>query len=132
MHGYQLMQAMAERTEGAWRPSPGAIYPTINQLEDEGFVTIAVDGGRKLVTLTESGRALVEAGDLVDPFVELTSRGGPNTDLRGILEELHSAARQVARSGTQAQRQLAHKVLTDARRALYLVLAEAATEPSDV
>ena len=39
MHGYQLMQAMAERTNGVWRPSPGAIYPTIAQLEDEGLVT---------------------------------------------------------------------------------------------
>ena len=52
MHGYQLMQAVADRTDGARRPSPGAVYPTIAQLEDEGLVTTEVDGGRKLVTLT--------------------------------------------------------------------------------
>ena len=34
MHGYQLMSAITERTSGAWRPSPGTIYPTIAQLED--------------------------------------------------------------------------------------------------
>src|SRR5690349_872239 len=38
MHGYQLMQQMAERSGGAWRPSPGSVYPTLSQLEDEGLV----------------------------------------------------------------------------------------------
>ena len=56
MHGYQLMQAVAERTGGAWKLSPGAVYPTIAQLEDEGLVRISAEGGRKLVTLTEAGR----------------------------------------------------------------------------
>src|ERR1022692_1353778 len=45
MHGYQLMQAIADRTQGAWRPSPGAIYPTIAQLEDEGLVSVTPDAG---------------------------------------------------------------------------------------
>src|SRR3978361_166822 len=63
MHGYQLMQAIAERTEGAWRPSPGAIYPTLNQLQDEGLVTMTTDGGRKLAPSTDAGREyLVEHG----------------------------------------------------------------------
>src|SRR3954451_11769773 len=56
MHGYQLMQAIAERSGGRWPPSPGAIYPTISQLEDEGLVTVTADAGRKLVTLTDTGR----------------------------------------------------------------------------
>ena len=55
MHGYQLMQTIAERTDGAWSPSPGAIYPTLNQLEDEGLVHIDTSGGRKEVSLTEAG-----------------------------------------------------------------------------
>ena len=56
MHGYQLMQAISERSGGRWTPSPGAIYPTINQLEDEGLVSVTADSGRKLVTLTDAGR----------------------------------------------------------------------------
>ena len=36
MNGYQLMQTIADRSGGRWTPSPGAIYPTLNQLEDEG------------------------------------------------------------------------------------------------
>src|SRR4051794_3835778 len=46
MHGYQLMQAIAERSGGRWTPSPGAIYPTLNQLEDEGLVTVTQESGR--------------------------------------------------------------------------------------
>src|SRR5204863_7298875 len=61
MHGYQLMQAIADRTGGRWAPSPGAIYPTINQLEDEGLVTIEAGSGRKLVSLTDAGRSQAEA-----------------------------------------------------------------------
>src|SRR6185436_15416711 len=72
MHGYQLMQAIAERSGGRWTPSPGAIYPTINQLEDEGLVTVTADSGRKLVTLTDAGRERVAARQETgaDPFAD--------------------------------------------------------------
>src|SRR6478609_783253 len=61
MHGYQLMQAISDRSGGRWTPSPGAIYPTIAQLDDEGLVTVTADAGRKLVTLTDAGREHVQA-----------------------------------------------------------------------
>jgi len=56
MHGYQLMQAIADRSGGRWTPSPGAIYPTISQLEDEGPVNVTAESGRKLVAMTHDGR----------------------------------------------------------------------------
>src|SRR5688572_15232683 len=104
MHGYQLMQAIAERSGGRWTPSPGAIYPTISQLEDEGLVTVTADAGRKLVALTDAGREHIEAarGTSPDPFAGHPT-SGPGTDLRGLLEQLHAAVRQVARTGTDAQ-----------------------------
>jgi DNA-binding PadR family transcriptional regulator len=124
MHGYQLMQAIAERTGGTWAPSPGAIYPTINQLEDEGLVAITAEAGRKLVRLTASGRELLEANrdSWVDPFAGFDPTA-PGTDLRRLMHELHEATRQVGRAGTDAQREAAAKILTDARRELYLLLA---------
>src|SRR3954451_16569652 len=72
MHGYQLMQAIADRTGGRWTPSPGAIYPTISQLEDEGLVTVTADAGRKLVALTDAGRERVAAHHEpgADPFAD--------------------------------------------------------------
>lgn len=121
MYGYQLMQTVTDRTNGAWRPSAGAIYPTLQQLEDEGLVHTTAEGGRKLVTLTDAGREYIEANaeSWGDPFAFVGS--GP--DLRGPLHDLHGAARQVQMSGNAAQLAAAEKVLTDARRALYLILA---------
>jgi DNA-binding PadR family transcriptional regulator len=124
MHGYQLMQAIADRSGGRWTPSPGAIYPTIAQLEDEGLVTVTAESGRKLVTLTDAGREhLAARGDAADPFAGFRS-DGPGSDLRGLLEQLHGAVRQVARTGTDAQLTAAGSILSEARRSLYLLLAD--------
>ncbi len=123
MHGYQLMQAMAERSRGTWQPSPGAVYPLLGQLEDEGLITVSAEGGRRLARLTEAGRAVVAAGrgTWSDPFAGQEAAAG--FDLRPLLAQLHDAARQVARAGGEAELAAAAKVLTDARRALYLLLA---------
>jgi DNA-binding PadR family transcriptional regulator len=126
MHGYQLMQAMTERTGGAWRPSPGAIYPTIAQLEDEGLVTTEAEGGRKLVSLTDAGRAYLDdpRQGVTDPFAAITASDAGAPNLRTAVAEVHSAAKSVAINGTHAQVTAAQSVLADARRALYLILAE--------
>ena len=121
MHGYQLMQAIAERSGGRWTPSPGAIYPTISQLEDEGLVTVTADAGRKLVTLTDAGREQATAAG--DPFAGFAAEG-PGVDVRGLLEQLHGAVREVVRSGSEAQLTAAAGIISDARRALYLLLAD--------
>lgn len=61
-HGYELIRALEERTGGAYRPSPGVIYPTLSLLEDEGFATpAAAEGGRKSYAITESGREALAA-----------------------------------------------------------------------
>jgi len=129
MHGYQLMQAAADRTGGAWRLSPGAVYPTIAQLEDEGLVQVTPEGGRKLVTLTAQGREHLAALGDVDPFAAFGDEGG-RTDLREPLAELMGAARQLARSGSAAQLAEAARVLAEARRSLYLLLAGETPAPS--
>jgi DNA-binding PadR family transcriptional regulator len=122
MHGYQLMQAVADRTGGAWRVSPGAVYPTIAQLEDEGLVLVSSEGGRKLVTLTEAGREHVAGLSDTDPFAAFTGTG-ERVDLRGAIGELMGAAHQLSRVGDPAQLAAAAAVLADARRSLYLILA---------
>ncbi|MGY1619225.1 PadR family transcriptional regulator [Geodermatophilus sp. SYSU D00691] len=122
MHGYQLMQAVADRTAGAWRLSPGAVYPTIAQLEDEGLVRVSTDGGRKLVALTEAGREHVGTLGGADPFAAFTG-DGERVDLRTGVGELMGAVHQLGRVGNPAQLAAAAKVLADARRSLYLILA---------
>jgi len=126
MHGYQLMQQIAERSQGVWRPSPGTIYPVLAQLEDEGLVEVTRIQGRKLATLTDDGRAYVRdhADELGDPFAALREEFGSRIDLREPMASLVSAIRQIARSGSAGQQEAARTVLRDARRALYLILAD--------
>ena len=131
MHGYQLMQAIAERSGGRWTPSPGAIYPAINLLEDEGLVAVTAQAGRKVVALTDAGREYVttESVTWADPFAAFEgAAAGP--DLRDLVMQLAGATRQVARAGSAEQAEAAATILADARRALYLLLADgpAATE----
>jgi len=128
MHGYQLMQAITERTSGAWRPSPGAIYPTLAQLDDEGLIDTLAQDGRKLATLTDAGQTYLRSREetLPDPFAEFTTRCAGNSELREALEELRYPVRQLARGDAQ-QVQAAQRVLTEARRSLYLILAEIPT-----
>jgi DNA-binding PadR family transcriptional regulator len=129
MHGYQIMQAIRDRTGGAWRASPGAVYPTIAQLEDEGLVTTQEEGGRRLVTLTPEGRSYVEerSARLGNPFADYADRPS-RPDLRDPMQELQAAARQIVNSGSTAQLKAAADVLAQARRSLYLILAG---EPED-
>lgn len=59
-HGYQLMKEMAERSGGMYRASAGSVYPTLQQMEDEGLVEAAQEGGRRVFHLTEAGRKELE------------------------------------------------------------------------
>jgi DNA-binding PadR family transcriptional regulator len=130
MHGYQLMQAISDKTDGTWKVSPGAIYPTLAQLEDEGLVRIQTEGGRKLATLTAEGRALLadEATAPINPFESMTDSGRASG--RELFEALTIASRTIARTGTKAQIEAARAVLEKARRELYLILANGPSDES--
>ncbi|MGH3789749.1 MAG: PadR family transcriptional regulator [Pseudonocardiaceae bacterium] len=132
MHGYQLMQAITERTSGAWRPSPGAIYPTLSQLDDEGLINTLAQSGRKLATLTDAGQAYLHThrDAMPDPFAEFTAGRGGGSDLRDTLEELRHPTRQLA-LGDPHQAQAAQRVLAEARRSLYLILAGTPTPENE-
>src|SRR5579875_2677435 len=61
MHGYEMIQEIAERTRDAWRPSPGSVYPTLQLLDDEGLIVSSEsEGSTKLFELTDKGRAAAE------------------------------------------------------------------------
>ena len=120
MHGYQVMQELGERSGGRWRPSAGSVYPTLQQLEDEGLVTVEDRDGRRTFALTDAGRTAASAIPSDRPW----SRGERADDLRGLARELGIAALQVSRVGTPAAQATAGTILTDARRSLYRLLAE--------
>ncbi|GGZ55161.1 hypothetical protein GCM10010387_56590 [Streptomyces inusitatus] len=124
MHGYQMIQEIAERSGGAWKPSPGSVYPTLQLLEDEGLITSASEGGKKLFTLTEQGTAEAEAGP--DAPWEEAGRGvdwEAVNETRQAVWGLMEAFGQVTKTGTAEQRTRAVEVVDEARKKLYLILA---------
>lgn len=125
MHGYEMIQEIAERSGGAWKPSPGSVYPTLQLLEDEGLISSTSDGGKKLFELTDAGRAEAETGPEA-PWEE-AGRGvdwEALHDIRKAGSGLVEAFWQVWTSGTPEQREKALAVVNKARKDLYLILAE--------
>jgi DNA-binding PadR family transcriptional regulator len=125
MHGYQIIQEITDRTEGVWTPSPGSVYPTLQQLEDEGLVTADTGGGKKVFSLTDAGRAANDARTGRPPWEEVGHDVDTAViDLRDALGQVLGAVKQIARGGSPTQVAGAKRVLVDARKALYRLLAE--------
>jgi DNA-binding PadR family transcriptional regulator len=126
-NGYQIIQELSERSNGAWRPSPGSVYPILQQLEDEGLVEISSVVSGKTYNLTASGKALVEKdrATLGKPWETAAADVSDATsDLFGTLRQVVHSVRQVAMAGSEAQTQKATAILADARRSIYRLLAE--------
>ena len=126
-NGYQIIQELSERSNGAWRPSPGSVYPILQQLEDEGLVEIVSTDSGKTYNLTATGKALVEKdrATLGKPWETAAADvSDATTDLFGTLRQVVHAVRQVAMAGSDAQTQKAAAILADARRSIYRLLAE--------
>jgi DNA-binding PadR family transcriptional regulator len=126
-NGYQIIQELEARTEGNWRPSAGSVYPALQQLEDEGLVRATETDGRKLFELTDDGRAAVaeRPADAPAPWEAMTGDAGDDRHaLMQLLRQVAEAAALVARSGSEAQIKEAGRVLTDARKALFGLLAD--------
>ena len=127
LHGYQLIQQIGERSNGAWTPSPGSVYPVLSQLEDEGLITIERVDGRKTASLTDEGCAYVEEHreELGSPWDQASGdvREGA-FELRDLIWQLGAAAMQVVQTGSQEQVAKAREVLAEARRSLYRILAD--------
>ncbi|MGW7052365.1 PadR family transcriptional regulator [Streptomyces sp. NPDC054887] len=125
MHGYEMIQEIGERSGGAWRPSPGSVYPTLQLLEDEGLIVSESEGGKKLFTLTDSGRA--EAAVASQAPWEDAGRGVDWEAMNEVRQAgfgLMEAFGQVWKSGSAEQRQKALAVINESRKKLYLILAE--------
>ncbi|MER7199278.1 MULTISPECIES: PadR family transcriptional regulator [Streptomyces] len=125
MHGYEMIQEIAERSGGAWKPSPGSVYPTLQLLEDEGLIASESEGGKKLFALTESGRSAADEGP--DAPWEEAGRGVDWDTLNEIRQAgfgLMEAFGQVWKTGSKEQREKALTVINDARKKLYLILAD--------
>ncbi|WP_304801641.1 PadR family transcriptional regulator [Nocardioides sp.] len=139
VNGYQVIQQIAERSEGGWRPSPGSVYPTIQQLQDEGLVEADDERGRRSLRLTEAGQTYVdehadEVAAVWAPFesgadADATKDGAKpgkaeHADLKTEIGQVMPAVWQIVTQGSELQRRAAIEILADTRRRLYGVLAD--------
>lgn len=124
-NGYQLMQEIEQRSRGHWRPSPGSIYPALQQLEDEGLVRVEVSPNGKVFHLTELGQEQVKnnAGEPL-PWEGQSEAEEEASEIGSLIAQVALAATQVARAGNAAQIAEARKLLGEARRNLYKLLAQ--------
>ncbi|QWT24113.1 PadR family transcriptional regulator [Subtercola sp. PAMC28395] len=125
-NGYGLIKAIAERTGGTWRPSPGSVYPTLQQLVDEELIVSKGDGRRTEYELTESGRSYLQehADELTKAWEATPGRSESDTAFHESVAKLIGVVQQFRSPATDAQRAAAAAKLDEARRALYLILAD--------
>jgi DNA-binding PadR family transcriptional regulator len=127
LHGYQIIREIAERSGGVWRPSPGSVYPAVQQLADEGLVRVERTGARRVVHLTDAGRSYVDekADELAAVWDTVSATVSQDVvELRDLLGQVAAAAMQVAHAGSATQVTEAGKILSATRRSLYQLLAE--------
>jgi DNA-binding PadR family transcriptional regulator len=133
-NGYQIIQEIADRSGGVWHPSPGSVYPALQQLEDEGLIQAETpEGGRRRYALTAEGREYVDthADEVQAPWDDVASSVGSDAiELRHLIAQVAAAAVQVVQVGTEGQVAQARTMLTDTRRKLYAILA-AEDEPAE-
>jgi len=126
-NGYQVMQEIEQRSEGAWRPSPGSVYPAFQLLSDEGLIHGVEREGGNVFELTDAGHKYLDenrerlglpwqqAGESVPKGVR---------ELMQLAVQVMIATKQVTHAGTDSQRDEAAKILAETRRSLYRILAE--------
>jgi len=124
MHGYQIIRELSERTGGAWNPSPGSVYPTLQQLEDEELVRTVRTDGRRVFELTDAGREQAAALPSQTPWESAGDGDDDLAALRDLAFQLLGATRQVALAGSAKQIESAQAILREARRGIYQLLAE--------
>ena len=125
MHGYEMIQEIAERSQNVWKPSPGSVYPTLQLLEDEGLIAAGdSEGSRKLFELTEDGRAAAAKVE-TPPWHGLADDIEPGeADRRNAAAQLLGAIRQAAFAASEDQQERIVAIVNKARREVYGVLGE--------
>jgi DNA-binding PadR family transcriptional regulator len=131
-NGYQIMSEIEERSGGAWRPSPGAVYPALSQLADEGLIAPEESGTKRLFSLTEAGRQYVAENPEMARGAWESSEQQEAWQVPSLFAEaarLGSGIMQLARAGSADQIRAAERLLEGTRRELYRILADDA--PAD-
>src|SRR5438477_5972114 len=125
-NGYQIMSEIEERSGGAWRPSPGAVYPALQQLADEGLVEAEESSGRRTFSLTEAGRRHIEENPDAARAAWESMAADDADEMPGLFAQaaqLAGSIVQMAHVGTPGQIRAAEALLEQTRRKMYQILA---------
>jgi DNA-binding PadR family transcriptional regulator len=123
-HGYELIKELEARYGGFWKPSPGSVYPTLQLLEEGGYLSSEQIEGKKVYTITESGRQLLaEIGDR-RPGMERGQKPQQLIELKEAMTDLGAAVMQVARSGNSDKVSRVREILSRVKREIYTILSE--------
>ena len=125
MHGYQLIHEIESRSGGAWKPSPGSVYPTLQLLADEGLIVSTEADGRRTYSLTDVGREVAESeAESPAPWLAGSERSaGPRGTLAQAGLKVAKAAAEVVRTGSPSQMEKASQALDEASKNLSAILA---------
>jgi DNA-binding PadR family transcriptional regulator len=125
-HGYDLIKAAENRYGGFRRLSPGSVYPTLQMLEEGGYVTSVQEGGKKIYTITDEGRQLLEerSPSSSSSGEAFNDRWQELMELRRVATELSTAVVTVVRSGDRDRVHRVRELLEQVRREIYSILAE--------
>ncbi len=121
-HGYQIIRDLEERNEG-YRASPGSVYPTLQMLEDGGFVSSENVDGKRVYTIADAGRSLLAERTPESEDDDERGERAPFAQLRDSAMKLGAATMQAAREGDPAGVARVVTILDRARREIYAILA---------
>lgn len=129
LHGYELMKELENRGGGFHRLSPGSVYPTLQMLEEGSYLTSEQVDGKRVYTITESGRRLLSDRHQQSDSTNTDHSFRQNQDselieLRRTLTELNDAVTQIARSGNLERANRVCNLLVQVKREIYKILAE--------
>ncbi|WP_066364089.1 PadR family transcriptional regulator [Herbidospora mongoliensis] len=131
-NGHQMIEEISRRSGGVWRPSPGSVYPSLQQLEDEGLVVAAESAGTRVYRLTDDGQAAATSRTGPDPWTEVAqSLTEDRHEMRLLWGQLAEAFIHLTQVATDEQVAQTKKLLKNTRREMFRILAGDDDEEGD-
>jgi len=120
-HGYEIISEL-EKLSGGYRPSPGSVYPTLQMLEEGGYLTSEQIDSKKVYTITEEGLKLLETRG--EPRFEANPKMAQTLEIRKSFMKLGAAVKDGVRDGDEETVKRISEIINQARRDIYSILAE--------
>jgi DNA-binding PadR family transcriptional regulator len=113
-HGYEIIRALEEHFQGFYSPSAGSVYPTLQLLEDLGYVKSLEQDGKKIYTITDEGKRFLEEHKETTNRIKTHMHGwcgtGERMEFMGNMREFHDMVRNIGRKAQRMDREKLNKI----------------------